>query len=138
MASKKSIIIYNDYKDLTISIICALIAVITYFTFILEADVFFKLTAAFILLISAAICFYSSSKANKTMIKSSVSFVLKILLSIVIVFKLIELLGSEQNDNVDDKAKERKRRWKIISAGFFFYFVFDLINEHRWDGNNSS
>ncbi len=138
MTKNKSIIIYNDYKDLTVAIFCVLIGIIALLIYLSEADEGTKLTTAVMFFIPAVKSYSYSKKSNISLPKTVLSFVLKMILSFFVLVKLLKLIGDNRDDSIEGKVSERKKRWQIISTGIFFYLVFDLIKEHRWNGDISS
>jgi uncharacterized protein YhhL (DUF1145 family) len=138
MTKNKSIIIYNDYKDLTVTIICVLIGIIALLIYLSESDDGTKITTSVMFFIPAVKCFNYSKKSNVSLPKTVLSFVLKIILAFFVLVKLLQLIGDNGDDTTEGKVRERTKRWQLISAGIFFYLAFDLIKEHRWSGDISS
>lgn len=138
MNKTKSLVIFNDYKDLTVTVISVLIGIIAFLIYLSEVDEVVKLTTAVMFFIPAVKSFNYSKKSNISLPKTVLSFVLKITLSFFILVKLLKLIGDNKNNSIDEKLSERNKNWQIITTGIFFYFVFDLIKEHRWNGDLSS
>lgn len=130
MASKKSIIIYNDYKDLTINLICSLIIFVSLIFISPESEEGTILTTAVIFIIPAAVSFNYALKSNISLPKAVLSFIIKITLSLILLVKLLQLWANSGNNNA--YISERTKKWQIVSTGIFSLFVFDLIKEHRW------
>lgn len=135
MTSKKSIIIYNDYKDLTVTVICTLIGIITLLIYSAESDESTKLTLLVIFIISAGVSLSYSMKSNNNLLRAVLSFIIKITLSLILLFKLTQLITDKGNESADVKVRERIKRWQLISTGIFSFLVFEMIKEHRWNGD---
>jgi hypothetical protein len=138
MTSKKSIIIFNDYKDLTVTIICALIGFITFLIYSSKSDEGTKLTMLVIFVISAVVSLNYSIKSNNYLLRALLSFIIKMTLSLILLFKLLQLITDKGNESVDVKVRERMKRWQLISTGIFSFLVFEMIKEHRWNGDIAS
>jgi len=136
MTSKKSIIIYSDYKDFTIALICALIGFIYLLINSSESDNDAKLTTVAIFVIPALVSFKYSIKSNINLSKAILSFIIKISLSLILLVKFLQLIVDKGDEPAE--VREKTKKWQIISTGIFSFFVFELIKEHRWNGDNPS
>lgn len=136
MTSKKNLTIYNDYKDLTLSLICALTGFASFLFCQSVADDDTKLTVIILFIISAVVSLNYSIKANKTITRAVLYFVLKVILSLLLLLKLLELIGYKNNES--NEVTKRTKIWQLMTTGIFSLLIFDLIKEHRWKGNFDS
>lgn len=131
--SKKTIIIYNDYKDLTIASICAIVGLVALLICASVAEDDTKRVAVLVFVVSVVPSLNYSIKSNKNIPRAILSFIMKVALSFLLVIKLLELYPYQTDKS--NQISERKKNWQLVTTGIFSFLIFELIKEHRWKGD---
>lgn len=121
---------------MTISVICAFIGFVTFLICESVAGEDAKLIALVIFIISAIASFNYSIKSNNSLPRAFLSFVLKVLLSFLLVVKLLELIGNKNDES--NEISQRTKKWQLFTTGVFSFLIFKRIKEHSWKGNLNS